>query len=108
MSKRKVDEVDRLECLDALRKDLPPGTPVYTVVRHVTRDGCTRDISLHFVTRQGDIATCVHRTATVLGEDVRNSGVRVRGVGMDMGYALVRRLSTVLHDDPDALTQRWL
>ena len=105
---RKPNPVDVQESLDQLRKELPPGTPVYTVVRHVSQSGMVRDISLHYVTKQGDIGRITNRTATVLHRSVKNDGVRCHGVGMDMGFEVVYNLSLALHGDGYALTQRWL
>ncbi len=103
----KYDRVSVAEATDRLRRDLPPGTVVYTNVEHVSRSGMVRDIRAFLHTPDG-IAPITNSIALVLGRDVKNNGVRCHGVGMDMGFEMVYNLGLALHGDGYSLTQRWL
>lgn len=78
-----------------LRNYLSPGDTVHTILRHVSKSGMCRDISL--VLLGGDGGRSLDRLAArVLGSRIKNDGVRVTGCGMDMGFALVYDLSSCL------------
>ena len=81
---------------------LPPGTTVHTILRHVSKSGMSRDISLVILTPDGP------RDITALAADAMGrklSGycdfpaIRVGGTGMDMGYHLVYSLARALYPD---------
>lgn len=98
------------EAADELRKLLPKGTTVRTILRRVSRSGMMRHISL-VVVHDGDIRDITWHAANVLDERVDDSdgGILVGGAGMDMGFHLVYNLSYVLYDrDGYALNHRWL
>lgn len=87
----------------ALRKLCPPGTTVYTVLRHVSRSGMMRNISLQVV-KAGNVQDITWHVARVLGYPIRHAsgwvqdrGLSVNGCGMDMGFHLVNALSYALH-----------
>jgi hypothetical protein len=94
-----------------LRNLLPPGKVVYAVIRHVSRSGIVRTISLHTITTDGkggsDLAWVPSpRVARVLrhaSDDRKYDGNRVHGTGMDMCWKLVADLSRALwQEDLDA------
>ncbi|MBF6555504.1 MAG: hypothetical protein IVW52_04930 [Acidimicrobiales bacterium] len=106
---------------------LPPGTTVYTVLRHISRSGMDRVISCHVILKDDCNNASVGwvpsgRIARVLGsgwrDDPKRNGNHVGGVGMDMGWHLVYTLSFALYgkekygqeadDAGRVLTQRWL
>jgi hypothetical protein len=104
-------ECARMNAIHDLRKLLPPGTTVYTNLRHVSNNGMSRRISVHIVqertTRnaQGnpvreselrDITGLVARALEYRQND-RDGALVVGGCGMDMGFAVVHDLSYVLH-----------
>lgn len=110
-----------------LRQMLPPGTTVYTVLRHVSRSGMDRVVSCYVMGKDGNGECAPHwlpspRIARVLGpgwrDDPKRDGNHVGGVGMDMGFHLVYTLSYALYgkgkygqaadDAGRVLTQRWL
>jgi hypothetical protein len=103
LTKKALAERDRDECREVLRKLLPPGSTVYTVLKHVSSSGMLRHISLC-------IAVLDERTGKPVIEDISwrvaqllnyrradNGGLKVSGAGMDMGYHLVNTLSYALH-----------
>lgn len=83
------------ESLANLREWIKPGSVVYTILRHVSRSGMSRNVSV-VVPFRGDFLHPNHAVAVVTGQPlVRgwNDSVKVGGCGMDMGFALVYGLS---------------
>lgn len=78
---------------------MTPGTKVYTMLRHVSKSGMYRCISL-FVIRDGE-PVCIDYWASRLleGYDDRHRGCRASGCGMDMGFHLVHNLGYTLYPD---------
>ena len=112
-------QADRKEAIESLRESLKPGDTVYTVLRHVSRSGMSRTISAHILRIDN---SAVDMDALDRGEspsnlirplwlsynvakaieaphDDRREGVKMAGCGMDMGFALVYGLSSVLWSD---------
>lgn len=120
------------EARSQLLKMLRPGDTVYTILRHVSSSGMTRDISLVILQRGGrgqpaTIRNIDYYAATLMGYTRRSSGegIRVGGCGMDMGFHLVYNLGHSMwpngtrkphgtrNGEPDtdggyALKHRWL
>lgn len=91
---------EQAEAADTLRELLPPGTTVYTVLRHVSRSGMSRDIDL-YVMQDGEprwISRLAARAAGLTFNE-RAEAVRMGGCGMDMGFAAVYALSHALYPD---------
>jgi hypothetical protein len=86
-----------------LREWLKPGDTVWTVLRHVSRSGMQRTVSLVVIEDDGngngpevrDIDGTVAR-ALGLTFDRDRGGVKVNGAGMDMGLELVYNLGRAL------------
>ena len=84
------------EAQDRLRELLRPGDKVYTILRHVSRSGMSRHISVKILSdgRIGDIS---HLVATALDDRLADDGgIVVGGCGMDMGWHLIYNLSSAL------------
>lgn len=86
-----------------LRAILPPGSTVYTVLRHVSASGMSRDIACYAAPGDGerDPRWITWWVATACGfrwNDDREA-VRIGGAGMDMGFAIVYDLAHVLYPD---------
>jgi hypothetical protein len=87
---------------------------VYTVLRHVSQSGMSRDISLKTV-ENGELRDITYTVAIALGEKPKDKNgqrvIRVNGCGMDMGFHLVYSLSSVLYNNEDRagyrLSQEW-
>lgn len=90
--------------LDQLRT-LASGT-VYTILRHVSRSGMRRCISV-FCIKDGAPVLLDGFAAAAIGlrTSAKHGGIVIDGVGMDMGYALVHELGRVLGIE---LEHRWL
>jgi hypothetical protein len=92
------------------------GSRVYTILRHVSSSGMSRDISLVIADSEGRISDITYYAADALGDRLieRNGfrAIRVNGCGMDMGFHLVYNLSSVLFHGQDRagyiLKQEWL
>ena len=117
----KVKQTERDEVIASLREMLPHGSTVYTNLRHVSRSGMQRSISVHIVNQDGEISDVSWRVVKALdwSWDDRRHAVKVSGCGMDMGFHLVHSLSYVLHGRENhggegktrsgyTLTQAWL
>lgn len=89
-----------LEALARLREWLKPGDTVHTVLRHVSRSGMQREISLlHTSCENGEPVTrdLTYNASRALGERIgKRDGIVMGGCGMDMGFALVYSLSSEL------------
>jgi hypothetical protein len=86
-------DIRKQECIEDLRKDLKPGDTVYCILRHVSRYGMYRVISLY----TQDLRKIDHLAADLLeGWDDRHSGCKASGCGMDMGFHLVYNLGRQL------------
>ena len=94
----KVSKADKAESLKSLRKLCPPGTEVFTILRHVSRSGMSRDISL-YVMADGQPVDITWHVSKVLGQSMARRGhaVKVGGCGMDMGFHLVHSLAYAIH-----------
>lgn len=91
-------KTERQDAIERLRLLLPPGSTVYTILRHVSRSGMSRSISCVICGTDGpqDIDWLVRR-ALDARYDRKHSGIVVGGCGMDMGFHLVYSLSYTLY-----------
>ncbi len=124
----KKAETEKAEAIAKLREWLKPGDTVYTILRHVSKSGMSRDISVVII-RDGEHLHPNYSVAKAIGERLVNShgndAIRMGGCGMDMGFQLVYLLGHHLwpkgtpkphgtrNGAPDsdggyALKQRWL
>lgn len=87
-----------------LRELLKDETELFTILRHVSKSGMTRDISV-LKKDYGDISWKVARACDM---PMHDGAIRIGGCGMDMGFAIVYDLSAVLFEDGYKLGQRWL
>jgi hypothetical protein len=98
---------------------------IYTVIRHVSKSGMMREISVVIpVITGGDISggdnaasvlQFVHPSYTIAGllnrgysEKNGHNAVMCHGCGMDMGFDLVYQLSSVLYGDGYKIKQEWI
>lgn len=87
---------DRQEAIDILRKLCPPGTKVYTVLRHVSKSGMTRDLDC-YVMEDGEPRWITGYVCRATGFTRKGDHARVGGCGMDIGFHLVYELSARLY-----------
>lgn len=122
----RTSKKQREESLAQLREHFTPGQTVYTVLRHVSSSGMTRDISVITIDAAGEVRQWDYHVAMVLGYSLaKREGIRVGGAGMDMGFHLVYGLGRALwpkgtpephgmrNGEPDseggyALKHRWM
>jgi len=116
LSKREQALMDRNYAIERLLTYyVKPGTKVYTILRHVSSSGMSRNISL-VIADGNDIADITYYAAHALEDKLIESkghrAIRVNGCGMDMGFHLVYNLSSVLFAGQDragyVLKQAWL
>jgi hypothetical protein len=116
LSKKAQAQLDRDYAIEKLLTYyVKPGAKVYTILRHVSSSGMSRDVSL--VIGDGeDIADITYYAAQALGDKLIESkghrAIKVNGCGMDMGFHLVYNLSSVLFAGQEragyVLKQGWL
>ena len=77
-----------------LKAILKPGDTIHTILRHVSRSGMSRSISL-FVIKKNERLDITYWASRVLEDriDQKNYGIVTTGCGMDMGFHLVYNLS---------------
>jgi hypothetical protein len=77
---------------------------VYTVLRHISSSGLSKDISLKTV-QDGEIIDITYYVAKAIGDTLKERNgqraIRVTGGGMDLGYHLVHSLSMSLYFGQD-------
>lgn len=117
LSKKALKAIEKEESIALLRK-LIAGDPkpvIYTIMRHVSSSGMSRDISLVYI-KNNEPYHINYSASLALGDRLvsRNGhdAIRVNGCGMDMGFHLVYSLSSVLFAGEDRagyiLHQRWI
>lgn len=92
------DKVERQEAIERLREEIKPGDKIYTILRHRSRSGMQRSISLIQIDAQGTTREWDYLAARAMGDriDNVNGGIKVGGCGMDMGFHLVYNLGRTL------------
>lgn len=93
----RTSDRDRDEARDQLRAIVKPGSTVYTVLRHVSKSGMSRSIALYII-EDGEprwITYTAARAMRATWDDAREA-IKVGGVGMDMGFAIVYDLGVSL------------
>ena len=118
--------MDREEAIEKLRDAIRPNDTLYTQLVHVTKSGMTRFIKV-FKIEDDYPYNYTYLVAKALGWKTSDKydGIKVGGVGMDMGFHIIYSLGQVLWPDgtpephgrrngePDsaggyAINHRWL
>jgi ABC-type thiamine transport system ATPase subunit len=117
LSKRALKAIEQEENIEYLRNLIAGDEKpvIYTILRHVSSSGMSRDISLIYI-KNNSIYHLNYSAAMALGDRLvsRNSSdaIRVNGCGMDMGFHLVYNLSSVLFAGQEragyVLSHRWM
>jgi hypothetical protein len=100
LTKRQIAEQE--EAKEELRKIIPPGSTVYTILHQVSRSGMSRHIGVRCIQNDDNGKPFIRYldglVARALGERIaKNGGLVVGGCGMDMGFHIVNCLSYCLH-----------
>jgi hypothetical protein len=101
MTRKAQAEQDKQQAIERLRDLFPIGSTVSTILRHVSRSGMSRSISVLATDDDGSISDVSYLIvrAGIAKFDPRHSGVTMGGCGMDMGFALVYRLARTIYRD---------
>lgn len=95
----KAEKAEMEKAKEQLREMLPPGTKVLGCVKHVSRSGMMREISLYAVV-DGELQWLSGLAARAMGERLGpREGIKVGGCGMDMVFHLIYSLSRTLYGD---------
>lgn len=98
----KAQQAEAEEARAALRKLLPPGTTVRTILRHVSSSGMSRTISPVVANKDGsivDLEWLIVKAQMGFRAHPSKPGLQIGGAGMDMGFSLVYSLSRSLYPD---------
>lgn len=125
LAKKEGEKIYLQQAVSDLRNLIKSGETVYTVLRHVSQSGMSRNIDL-FVIRKNQLRCITHDVGTLLDmKQARNGGLTVSGCGMDMGYHIVYALGSAIwpkgtrkahstrngkpdHDGGYALNHKWI
>lgn len=89
------------EVREELRRLLPPGTTVYTILRHVSRSGMSRRVDVVIRTDEG-LQNITWKTARAMPGAYRqgqDGALVVGGCGFDAGFDVVYGLGRTLHPE---------
>ena len=96
ISEAKGRELFKHQNINELLKIVAPKQTIFTIVKHVSSSGMSRDIGVYIV-NAGKIQDISFYISNILGwKRSKNGGVRVSGCGMDMGFHLVYTLGAIL------------
>lgn len=96
------------EAIKQLKSFIKKGDTVYTILRHTSRSGMMRHISV-VVIRKGRPHCIDYMVARALDyKQADNGGLKVGGCGMDMGFHLIYRIASELFKDGYAIEHSWL
>ena len=112
MAEQKLRESEVEEGIKELKEILKPGDTIYTVLIDVSRNGMTRWVNLYII-KDNKPYRILGPAAKALGEkiDFEKGGMKVSGVGSDVGYDIVYRLNEALKRATGVdyhLNQAWL
>jgi hypothetical protein len=91
---------ERMIAIGELKALLKPGDTVYTILRHCSRSGMSRVIDLQVMVNN-EPRFIGWTAAVAMGDryDDKRGGIVIGGCGMDMGFALVYNLASVVFAD---------
>lgn len=90
-------EKERQEAIEYLKGIIKPGDTIYTSLRHVSRSGMYRVISLYVMLDNHPMCIDWKVAQLLEGYDERWNGCKAGGCGIDMGFHLVYNLSYALY-----------
>ena len=125
MKPTKLQQANKAAAIIDLLSILNPGDTVHTILRHVSKSGMMRHISM-VVVKDDRAIDITYLSALVMTEKrADDGGIKASGGGMDMGFNLVYNLGATLwpngtpephgtrNSEPDstggyALKHRWM
>jgi len=103
-----MKKIEKEKCKEKLRETLEGIDKVYCILRHVSRSGMYRVISLCIV-KNNEILLIDHLAAPLLeGYDEKHGGLKAHGCGMNMGFHLTHKLFQRVFGNGYALKSEWL
>lgn len=103
---KKQEQQDAINELSSILNSIPTDT-IYTVLRHVSSSGMSREISVKMI----DAGRIIHLdwlVSQALGYRVgKHNGLVVKGCGMDMGFAVVSNLLSACKPSKQ-FRQEWI
>ena len=82
-----------------LRETIKPGDVIYTLLRHVSKSGMARNVSVYTV-QDGKIRNIDVLVSDAIGRRIADGGgLHVRGCGYDAGFGVVYALGQALWPD---------
>jgi len=111
MNKKELERLERekQQAMEFLKKVVREGSTIYTVLRHVSQNGLTRSISVYAIV-DNEVVYLDWYVATVLNlkQDIKHDGIKISGVGSDLGFEIVYNLSYFLFGNGYKLKHKWL
>lgn len=100
----RISKREQEEARTQLREWLPPGSTVYTVLRHVSRSGMMRAIDVYAFVPDDNGLPCKLWLSRLVSKltysfSEKYEAIRADGCGMDMGYSIVNNLGYALYPD---------
>lgn len=100
MSAAAEKRAEQATAREQLRELLPPGSTVYTVLRHCSKSGMYRAIDCYVIRdNEPQRLTFSVAKATGMKYDRKHEAIGIGGCGMDMGFAIVNDLSYYLYPE---------
>lgn len=95
----KSERAERDEALAQLREWIKAGDTVQTIMRHVSRSGMQREISV-IINKDGEVFNADHWVSKAIGAKIgKHGGLIAHGCGTDMGFHIVYSLGYALFPD---------
>ncbi len=95
-TKQGLKDFHKVEAKKFLLSILKPSSVVYTVLRHVSTSGMSRNISVLFSNDDGIHNLDFYVARLLDAQRAKDGSIKVNGCGMDMGFHLVYSLSRAL------------
>jgi hypothetical protein len=104
----KKQDNNKLAIIENLRATITPGETIYGILRHVSRSGMMRVVSV-FLMKDGQPYNISGFVAQAIGFGMNSYGdIKVGGCGMDVLFEIQYNLSVVLFGDGYKLEYKWL
>jgi len=110
MNKKELERLEeKQQAIEFLKNILNEGSTIYTILRYVSQSGLTRSISVYTIV-DNEVVYLDWYVATVLNlkQDIKHDGIKISGVGSDLGFEIVYNLSYFLFGDGYKLKHKWL
>ena len=106
----KSTDLEKMESVDALKRLLNPDSTVYAILRSKSKNGMSRTFDLIVFDEHGNDFHLSRRIAALLDLtfDQNKEGLKVRGVGTNVGLHVVSEVGRLVFGGTHKLRQVWL